>query len=619
MIKPIFNYPIKNLSFLSHYYVTGHKNPDLDSVASAVATAYLAEKTISDKRHTFEPVAAGDINAETQFALAKFGIPTPGIKKDLRMTVQQVMKGKASEKVSIKSSSTISEFIDATQDGVKSLAVLDNDNNVLGMVSLQSLAKHLKDEHGCNYLGKLKEYQIPYKKVSEIIKANVVTGEEFLGDTIAGGVCEATCSVEKLKTLNLKNGIVIVEDREDIQKAAIQKGAKTIIVAYDENVSQDVINLAKENEVIIMRTALSSSKITGLLKRSVPITTIMSPSVVALSASQNIDKALETVKANKFGFYPVLDKDRKFMGLVAKEEILAPQEKPRFILVDHNNTNESPDGVEASLVDGIIDHHLATFNSPKRMDSIFSTFGANATNVARAYYLNNVDIPREMAGLLWCAIVSDTDNFKSPTTRSEDRQMADKLAGIAGIQNKEELIQELLSQNDAEILNKDPASVVLYDSKKMKMGPHGNAQIAQIKLNETDSYVEDKKEALLDALNNLDKKGEILGSALIITNKKRNDSYLLVSEKLQKLAKNACEKADSEFLSKKFSGTEDDAFTYGEALFALANQTETQTFIGKIKGEQGEISVLLLPKVVSRKEQVLPFIEEMIGVAKAKV
>lgn len=613
MIKSISN----NISFCAHYYVTGHKSPDLDSVASSVATVYLAEQTKRGKNHTFEPIAAGDINAESEFALAYFGITKPTIKNDLSMTVGQVMKSKNFDKVSINQNSTIGEFIDVMQNGVKSLAVLNDENEVVGMISLQSLAKHVKDEHKSNYLGKLKYYNIPYDKVARIINAEVIVGDEFLSDTIAGGVSEATCSAKKISELNLKDGILIVEDREDIQKIAIEKGVKTLIISYNENVSQEIIDLARENNVIIMRTKLSSSEITSLLKRTVPVSTIMSSSVISFSTTQSLEKAVETVRANKFGFYPVLDKNNKFMGLVAKEEILAPQDKARFILVDHNDIKESPKGVEESLVDGIIDHHKSTFSSSKRMNWPALANGANATNVALAYRMENVKIPSNIAGLLWCAIVSDTDNFKSPTTTERDIEIADELAQIAGIKDKEEFVQKLLSQNDAEILKMSPAKIVSgYDSKEMEMGKFGNVQIAQIKLNETSRYIEEKSMTLLKALNDLDgRKGSILGSALIITDKKKNASYLIVSKKLQKLAQIAYERANDEFLNQKFSDKDDVSFTYGDALKAIVNQTEKQNILGKFLKAETEISISIFPDVVSRKDQVAPFVKKITALA----
>ncbi|MBR5304829.1 MAG: CBS domain-containing protein [Candidatus Gastranaerophilales bacterium] len=626
MIKPIFKYPTNNIAFRAHYFITGHKNPDLDSVASSVAIAYLAENAKKGKGHTFEAVAAGKINREAEFALSSFGLSSPSIKTDLRMTVAEVMKDKSFSETSVKQNSTIRDFINVTDDNkVKSLAVLDDDNHVVGMVTSQSLSAFVRQTSKGGCLSKLKEYNISFSTVQELIEAEVRVGDkEFLDkNTINGNIVEATCTKEKFSGLNLQDAVVIVEDREEIQKEAINKGAKMLIIAYDDDVSDEVASLAQEKNVVILRSEFPTYQIVSLLKQALPVSKIMSPTVVSLNATQTLDEALNTVKKYKYGSFPVLDENNKFMGLVSREEILAPEKKHNFILVDHNNISESPDGVTIDQVYGIVDHHKMSIKPPERITMQYGTCGANATNVAQAYWANRVELPSKMAGLLWCAIVSDTDNFTSLTTTQDDIDTAEELAKKAGIKNTDKFAKELLSKNDSEVLNLSPYNIVSKnDSKTVEMGKYGSIQIAQTKLGDADVFLREKQKELKTALEEFDENNKkLLGSVVIVTDRAKKCSYLIVSKKMQRIVKQALKKADSDFLAKKIKVREgEESKTYKEVLSAIAEVPLGQRiadFITKIgtDSKTEERDILAIPNVASRKEQIAPFFKEVIKLA----
>ena len=261
MINAISRFPRYNVSFYGNKtYVIGHKNPDSDSVCSAIGQAYLENQLKTDKDKEYCPISAGDINAETAYALAAFGIKPPTVKKDVSLTVSQAMDKLPLEDVSIHKDASIREFIDLVmQKDLKTAPVLNSDGTVAGIVSRKSLAEFLI--HPVDHLKELKEMNIPYERLVKLIDAQVLTGSLSLQDTIKGDVQTGAYSVETMQEMDLKEGIVVVGDRDDIQKSAIENGAKAIIVTKNSPVSYDIIELAKENNVILLTTKYGLSKV----------------------------------------------------------------------------------------------------------------------------------------------------------------------------------------------------------------------------------------------------------------------------------------------------------------------------------------------------------------------
>lgn len=593
MINPIFKFQKYNIPFQGRIYTTGHKNADLDSIASSVGVAHLANQIKAQQNDEYIPVTDREIDSETAYALAYFGIKPPEIKQDFTPTIKEIMKKQELSDVSIQKNSTIREFIDLImKKDIKTAAVLNPDGSIAGVVSRKSLAEF--SIRPVDYLKQLKEFDIPYETIVKLINAQVVVGQDCLQDLIRGDIQTGAYSVESLEELDLKEGIVIVGDRKDIQESAIKNGAKAIIVSRNSKIDQSVIELAKENNAIILSTELGVAKITSLLEQATPVSYIMNPSVASFDANKKVNKALNTVKNTKFGYFPVLEKG-KFIGLIGREEIINP-ENNQIILVDHNNPSQFIPGIDKNFIKGVIDHHVQQLVlDSSRVPMYYAPVGATATLVAKSFKANGVEIPKEIAGILWSAIVSDTDNFTSGTTTDEDRKIASNLAKIAEIQDKEKLASELIRQRDAALEGLTAEELIKKDLKIFQVKPNVSYCVSQIKVHNSEDYVKNRQE-LEKALNDLDRENSTQGSALMITDSSKNATFLLVSDKFRVKARAALESNNQKFFDKKFNSN---GTTYKIALMGLQNN--------KV--------ICRLPYVQSRKEEVQPFVSQLFDLA----
>lgn len=591
MINAISRFPRYNISFYGNKtYVIGHKAPDSDSVCSAIGQAYLENKLKADPEKEYQAISAGDINAETAYALAAFGVKPPKIKKDVSLRIEEAMDKKELSDISIRQNASIREFIDLIVDkDLKTAPVLDENGTVTGIVSRKSLAEFLIQP--IDHLEELKNHDIPYERIAKLLNAHVLTGSLSLDDTIKGNVKVGSYSKETMETLDLRDGIVVVGDRKDIQETAIKKGAKALIITKDCNVDSDIIELAKKNNVIIMRTDLEVSKATSTLQQAIPVSEIMSKSVICFEACETVNDAVSTVKNNKFGFFPV-NKDGKFIGIISREQILAPDNNG-IILVDHNNPSQFAKGINKEDIEGVVDHHVQQLVlDTSRVPITYMPVGATATLVARNFKVNGVEIPKDIAGILWCAIISDTDKFTSVTTTPEDRKIANELAKIAQITEPDKLADELLAQRDSNLENLTPEELVKSDLKNFRTRTGKPFYIGQIKTSQSEKYLKQQKE-LEEVLNKLDKENNSEGAVLIITDSTQGMSYLLSSDKIKDKAKRVLGSLSETFSTFSIHKT---SITYKGIIEELAND----------KG------IPRLMNVRSRKEQIQPFISRLI-------
>ncbi len=591
MINSIPHFPRYNISFYGNKtYVIGHKRPDSDSVCSAIGQAYLENKLKTDPEKEYQAISAGDINAETAYALAAFGIKPPTVKKDVSLTIEEAMDKQNLSDISIQKNASIREFIDLIIDkDLKTAPVLDEAGTVAGIVSRKSLAEFLIEP--VDHLEELKKHNIPYERVAKLLNAHVLTGSLSLDDTIKGNVKAGSYSKEKMETFDLKDGIVVVGDRKDIQETAIKKGAKALIITKDCDVDSKIIELAKKNNVIIMVTDLEVSKATSMLQQAVPVSEIMSTSVIGFEANETVHEAVSTVKNNSFGFFPV-NKDGKFIGIISREQILAPDNNG-IILVDHNNPCQFANGINKEDIEGVVDHHVQQLVlDSTRVPITYMPVGATATLVARNFKVNGVEIPKDIAGILWCAIISDTDKFTSVTTTPEDRKIANELAKIAEITEPDKLADQLLAQRDANLESLTAEELVKLDLKVLKSKTDKQFCIGQIKTYQSEKYLKQQRR-IENALNKIDRENKAEGSVLMITDCAQGSTYLLASDKIKTKAKNVLD---------SLSDTFENSSLYKSSI-------NYKDIVEELAADKGAIRLI---NVQSRKEQIQPFISRFI-------
>lgn len=585
---------IKNLgqiiNFTGKKYVIGHKNPDTDSVTSAIAYSYLKEQTKEKKDDTYIPMAAGSVNPETQYVLNYFGMKAPKVATDLSLKISDIMQETSVPNVSIGKRDSLRELYNLMfQNNLETMPVVDDSNKVVGIITPKDILKFNLDKQDA--LKVLKHKNITFDKIKNLLDAEVLCGEEFLKDTIQGNVNMGVYSYDETRRTDLKDAMVLVGDREDIHEEVINQDAKVLIITKGKKPSDRIIQLAKEKDLIILATKHGTSSSAKLIEQSYPVEDIMSKDFVSFDINDKIDDIQNKAINSKQQTFPITSNE-KLVGVIGIDEILKPNEK-EFILVDHNSPEQFAEGIKRENIQEIIDHHRQEFLPISgRIPTTYSDVGANATVIAKQYKANSVDMPKEIAGILWCAIASDTNGFTSPTTTRDDIKIASELfeKSKSIIDNPRKLLNNMFEQRDKAVESLSPEQLVAYDRKTFKTTKGKSYSINQITTRNEAKYL-DKAQELKNALNNLEDKNSYDGALTMVSNSKTQNTILICSEKLQQAAQKIVSEMPFEFAEKQIKDTK---YSFEETI-----------------GEIARTGIVELENASSRKEQIEPLIREL--------
>lgn len=402
-------------------YVSGHKNPDTDSICSAIAYAYL--KRISEGINAI-PVRLGPINRETKFVLDYFGVEKPTFIENVYTQVQDI---KFDKSLVFKENTSMFEAWNAMMEkNIRTIAVVDEENKLIGIATVGDLAKaYLSSSH------ELSKYKIPIDNILATLK-----GEEILRyvDYLEGDILVAAMSKENVLKRIKKGDILIVGDRDDIQQAAIQQGIKALIITGNNGISEKIFELAKQYKVTIIKVVPDTFDTVKLLNQSIPLSyVIKKEDLVTFRVSDYIDDVKEVMLKYRYRNFPVVDEEGKVVGLLARRHIL-DYERKNVIMVDHNEFSQAVEGIEQARILEIIDHHrIGTIETEQPILFRNHPVGSTATIINRIFEEKGLIPESKIAGIMCAAILSDTLVFKSPTCTPEDVRAAKKLAEIANI------------------------------------------------------------------------------------------------------------------------------------------------------------------------------------------
>lgn len=468
-------------------FVIGHKNPDTDSICSAIA--YAALKNISEKKYI--PKRAGNINKETEFVLNYFDVPIPELVKDVNTQVKDIayrLVDGVSGEITMKRAFEIMQNNDAT-----TLPVVKNDK-VIGILTVGDIAEAYMLEESENIL------HISRTKYSQI--ANTIGGTLINGNPHSyvpnGKVVIGTAHIELMEQHIHENDIVILSDRESAQIAAIKCKAAMIIVCLVDKISDDILAMAKDNDCAVLITKNDTYKVARLIGQSVPIKYFMiKDNIMTFYEDDTIDSLKSVMAKTRVRYFPVIDENGNYKGLVSRRNFINARKK-QLVLVDHNERTQSVDGVEEAEILEIIDHHRIA-NIQTRMPVYFRNqpLGCTATIVYQMYQEQGIVPDRQIAGILCSAILSDTLVFKSPTCTLTDQNAAISLANIAGI-DINEYAMEMFSAG-SNLKGKSMDEILHQDFKKFDIGDItvGIGQINSINVNELAGIRESMKDYLL--------------------------------------------------------------------------------------------------------------------------
>ena len=440
--------------------VIGHRNPDTDSICSAIAYAELKNKTSS---LVCEPRRAGRMNQETEFVLKKFGVTPPRMCTDVNPKIRDV---DFREMPGINGNTSLRKAWEIMRDKqIDTLPITDAGNELLGLITVKDIATANMDVFDTGVLAKSRT---SYKNILETLGGTMVVGDENAVCT-TGHIKIGTATPEMLESAVEKGDIVILTNRYESQLCAIEKEASLLIICNGAKVGRTIQRIAEETGVAIMSVACDSYAAGKLMSQCAPISYYMTrDDIVKFTLVTPVSDVTRVMTKVRHRYFPVLDEDGKYCGMVSRRNIIALR-KRRIILVDHNEATQAVEGFDQAEILEIIDHHrIGSLETDGPVYFRNQPVGCTATIITQMYDENGVEIEPKIAGLLLAAILSDTLVFRSPTCTPIDVAAAKRLAKIAGV-DIDEFALEMFEAGE-NLAGKTAEEVFLQDFKVFMCG-----------------------------------------------------------------------------------------------------------------------------------------------------
>ena len=440
--------------------VIGHRNPDTDSICSAIAYAELKNKT-SDL--VCEPRRAGKMNQETEFVLKKFGVKPPRMCTDVNPKIRDV---DYREMPGIPGSTSLRKAWEIMRDKqIDTLPVTSPDNELEGVITVKDIATANMDVFDTGILAKS---QTTYRNILETLGGTMVVGRE---DDVCttGHIRIGTATPELLENTVEKGDIVILTNRYESQLCAIEKEASLLIICNGSKVGRTIQRIAEEMGVAIMSAPVDTYAAGKLISQCAPISYYMTRSdIMKFTLVTPVADVTRVMAKVRHRYFPILDEDGKYCGMVSRRNIINLQ-KRRIILVDHNEATQAVEGFDQAEILEIIDHHrIGSLETSGPVYFRNQPVGCTATIITQMYDENGMEIPPQIAGLLLAAILSDTLVFRSPTCTPLDEALAKRLAKIAGV-DIDEFASEMFEAGE-KLDGKTAEEVFLQDFKVFMCG-----------------------------------------------------------------------------------------------------------------------------------------------------
>ena len=540
--------------------VIGHRNPDTDSICSAICYANLKQAVTGEE---YMPARAGHVNGETQFVLDYFGAEEPQLVEDVRTQVRDIeirkTKGVA-DNISLKRAWNIMQ-----ENNVVTIPSVREDGTLEGLITVGDITKTYMNIYDSSILSKA---NTQYSNIIETLEAELIIGSaEAYFDQ--GKVLIAAANPDLMEFYIEPHDLVILGNRYESQLCAIEMGADCIIVCEGAAVSMTIKKIAQERGCTIIATTYDTYTAARLINQSMPISYFMTREhLITFNSDDYIDEIREVMASKRHRDFPILDKDGYYLGMISRRNLLGAKGK-QVILVDHNEKNQAVAGIENAEILEIIDHHrLGTIQTMSPVFFRNQPLGCTATIIYQMYQEAGIKVEPKIAGLLCSAIVSDTLLFRSPTCTPEDEMAARAFADIAGI-DIEKYAMEMFSAG-SNLKDKSDEEIFYQDFKRFTSGKVtiGVGQITSLNGGELDK-LKGRMEAFMEKA---------------LENNGLNMIFFMLTNILTETTELICE---------------------GQGALQLAGKAFHQD-IELLEEEGLKEPVLRLPGVVSRKKQLIP-------------
>ena len=545
--------------------ITGHKNPDTDSICAAISYSRLKNKINNTDRYI--PCRAGNPNAETSFVLEYFKVDAPLLLDNVKTQVSDIAYRKTP---GVSKNMSLKQAYQMMRDGHVVTLPAVNQNGILeGLITMSDIAKSYMNVYDSAIISTA---ETPFKNILETLEATLITGDANR-NCQDGKVLIAAANPEMMNYYIEPHDIVILGNRAESQLSALDNGADCIIICEGANASPTIKALAEQNGMIIMVTSYDAYTAARLINQSIPISFFMTKEgILSFEEEDTVDEIKDVMAKKRHRDFPVISKDGRYLGMLSRRNLLGASGK-QVIMVDHNELGQALDGMENAEILEIIDHHrLGTIQTLGPVYFRNQPLGCTSTIVYLMYQENKVEIDPQTAGLMMSAIISDTLLFRSPTCTKTDEMAGRALAEIAGVDIEKYAMEMFSAASD--LKQKTDREIFYQDFKTFTAGDihFGVSQVSSLNEEELLSLkprlFHFAKEALGE--ENLDM------AFVMLTNILKQDTLLLaVGHRADTLIQNA---------------------------FLLEPKKESFDF----SGEEVEGFTAVLENVVSRKKQLIP-------------
>lgn len=477
-------------------YVVGHKNPDTDSICSAIAYAEL-KKQVTEKNYVAK--RAGAISEETRYVLNQFHVQEPAL---LQNVFQQLKDVDIRKIDGVSSHASVKEaWAMMRENSIKTLPVL-KEQKLEGIITIGDIANSYMELHD-SYL--LSDARTQYRSIMNTLDGKIITGNEH-AYFIKGKVVIAASSPDMMENFIDPDDLVIVGNRYESQLCAIEMDASCLVICQGAEVSKTIRKLAAERDVVIISTPHDTFTTARLINQSIPVKYFMTRDHLStFHMNDYLEEVRDVMTKKRYRDFPVIDKKGRFAGFISRRRLLKPRRK-QVVLVDHNEKTQAVDGIEEAEILEIIDHHR--IGNLETMGPVYfrnQPLGCTATIIYQMYQENQVIPSKDIAGLLCAAIISDTLLFRSPTCTPMDEATARELARIAEI-DVSEFAKEMFKAG-SNLENKSASEICFQDFKEFHVNEltFGVGQINSMSSDE----LKEIKEKILPELSNVLRDSEL--------------------------------------------------------------------------------------------------------------
>lgn len=503
-------------------YIFGHRKPDTDSVCSSIALSYLKNKLGMNT----EPRILSDINLETKFVLDYFKIKTPKILTDVKLQIKDVDYLK--NYYNYENDSIYAGYETMTKNNISTTLIVDKDKKFKGIVGMKDIAKN-------QISGEYNKLSAAYDNVLKVLEGEeVLRFDEQLEGEILSASYKSTRIIEEVDMHD--KTVLIIGDRHSVIEHAVNHGIKLLILTGNSMIKEEHLEIARKNKVNIIRTNFDTFKVTTVMNLCNDIKNIIRNTTVScMKENDFVTDFVEHANKTKFSYYPVIDNDNTCKGIIRMVN-LGDVHKKDVILVDHNSLDQSAEGLEEANILEIIDHHnLGSIGTTMPINFRSMPVGCTSTIIYLLYKESNVEIPKNIAGIMLSAILSDTLILKSPTTTDIDKKVVNELAEITGLDiNKYGM--EMFNAGTS-LKGRSIEEIVYTDFKLFPVGDRkmGIGQIFTTNIKE----ITDKQDEYLEYLENITTNNNYAMCTLVVTDIINNGSYMFCNKNAEHVMETA--------------------------------------------------------------------------------